>query len=392
MGARAWIALMLLAGSLWASALHAQPSLGILYWLDTNFGAPTLNKADAVGNAIASIALGAGTLPEGLACDASGNVYWTEAVANGARIQRAAPNFGNIETVVSGSSTNRGIAVDAADGKLYWTTSNLFLGSLVRSSTLNGGSFTTLIMLGSGANPRGVAVDHAGGKLYWADFDQNALYRANLDGSGMELFQQLIAKSRPYGVAIDAATQEIFWTEYQTGRIRRELLVGGAITTVISGLANPTYLVLDPFTGQMFWSEGGAGAQSIYRGSSAGGPKTSLGLPLTTYGGLAFIADPNVSAPPKPSALPVEFALAPLSPNPSRGLVRGEFAVPRESQVRVSVIDLQGREMAILADGTFPAGRHELSWNAGRSAPAGIYFVRMVIGGRAWMRRLVRAR
>jgi hypothetical protein len=72
--------------------------------------------------------------------------------------------------------------------------------------------------------------------------------------------------------------------------------------------------------------------------------------------------------------------------------VRTEFALPRESHVRVSVIDLQGREIAVLADGTFPAGRHAGSWDAGKSAPAGIYFVRMVVAGRSWMRRLVRTR
>jgi hypothetical protein len=142
----------------------------------------------------------------------------------------------------------------------------------------------------------------------------------------------------------------------------------------------------------MYWSEGGAGAQHIYKGPMAGGVATLLALPLTTYGGLAFVPNASVGAPPE--ALPVEFALAPLAPNPARGPVRAEFALPRESHVRLSVIDLQGREVAVLADRTYPAGRHEASWdaNAGRPAPAGVYFVRMVVGGRAWMRRLVRTR
>jgi hypothetical protein len=162
------------------------------------------------------------------------------------------------------------------------------------------------------------------------------------------------------------------------------------MTTLYSGLANPTYLALDLVGGQMYWSEGGAGAQHIYKGPLAGGIRTTLALPVTTYGGLAFIGSGSVSAPP--DALPAEFALAPLAPNPARGPVRTEFALPTESHVRLSVIDLQGREVAVLADGTYPAGRHEAEWatNAGRPIPAGVYFVRMVAGGRAWMRRLVR--
>lgn len=43
--------------------------------------------------------------------------------------------------------------------------------------------------------------------------------------------------------------------------------------------------------------------------------------------------------------------------------VRLAFALPRESRVRLRVIDLQGREVAVLANGTLPAGRHEASWN-----------------------------
>ena len=380
-------ALLMVASSLLATAARAQA----LYWLDTSFNAPTLNKSDAMGNAISSVALNAGTLPEGLAIDASGNVYWTEAVISGARVQRADPSLAGITTLVNGGSSLRGIAVDAADGALYWTTSNLFIGCYVRKSALDGSGFTNLVAVGSEANLRGIAVDHNGGKIYWADFDRDALYRANLDGSLLELWLQLPAYTRPYGVAIDPGAQQIYWTEY-TGSIQRAPLAGGDLTTLITGLANPTYVALDPASGQMYWSEGGAGAQHIYKGPMAGGSKVALALPLTTYGGLAFFGDEVTSAPP--GSLPLEFALAPLAPNPSRGPVGTEFALPRESHVRLSVIDLQGREVAVLADGTYPAGRHEASWNtnAGRPIPAGVYFVRLVVGGKAWMRRLVRVR
>lgn len=386
---RYWPLLSTIFASLvFAAAANAQS----LYWLDTRFSAPTLNKSDALGNNILSVALPAQTLPEGLACDASSNVYWTEAVASSGRVQRASSSLTGITTLVTGNSVMRGIAADIAGSKLYWTTSNLFIGSLVRRAALGGGAITNLLSLGSAANPRGIAMDHDGGKVYWADFDADAIYRANLDGSAQELWLQLPVGSHPYGVAIDGrAQQQIYWTEY-AGKIRRRSLAGGSTTTLFSGLSNPTYLTLDLVGGQMYWSEGGAGAQHIYRGPLAGGARTTLALPLTTYGGLAFVGSGSVSSPP--DALPAEFALAPLAPNPARGPVRAEFALPQESHVRLSVIDLQGREVAVLADGTYPAGRHEVSWdsNAGRPPAAGVYFVRMVVGGRVWMRRLVRVR
>lgn len=379
--------LLVIASLVLSPAADAQ----VLYWLDTNFATPTLNKADAMGNAISSVALPTATLPEGLASDAGGKVFWAEANLSGARIQRAAPTLESITTLVSGGSALRGIAVDDVAGTIYWTSSNLVTGSRVTRSALDGSGATILLALGAVASPRGIAVDHAGGSIYWADFDQDALYRANLDGSGMVLWLPLPTNSHPFGVAFDPVGQELYWTEY-AGKIRRMSIAGGPMSTLIGGLAKPTYITLDPSSGQMYWSEGGTGAQQIYRGPMAGGSRTALGLPLTTYGGVAFQSNETVSAPDAP--LPPDFALAPLSPNPSAGPVRAEFALPREGPVRLSVIDAQGREVAVLVDGTLPAGRHQASWSAiaGRPIPAGVYFVRLVADGRAWSRRLVRVR
>ncbi|MFM7231589.1 MAG: Calx-beta domain-containing protein [bacterium] len=77
------------------------------------------------------------------------------------------------------------------------------------------------------------------------------------------------------------------------------------------------------------------------------------------------------------------FALAPVTPNPTVGAARLDFALPRESRVRLSVVDLMGRTVAVLADGVFPAGRHTARWDgpaAGASRAAGIYFARLEAG------------
>lgn len=370
-----------------ASDAHAQ----VLYWLDTSFGAPTLNKADASGAAIASVALPAATLPEGLVSDVTGRVYWAESAWTGARVERSAPNLASITPLVTGASCLRGIAVDDVDHRLYWTTSNQLTGATIQRSALDGSGLTTLVTLAAGANPRGIAVDHAGGRIYWADFDLDGIYRANLDGSGAALWIGLPSQAHPWGVAFDPVGQQVYWTEY-AGKLRRAPTATGLSSTLLGGLANPTYIALDPAGGFMYWSEGGAGVQHIYKATLAGAGKTALTLPLTTYGGLAF--QPNASVDTPEPALPLEFALSPLSPNPSRGPVQIGYALPREARVRLTVIDLQGREVAVLADGTMPAGRHAAAWNdtPGRAAPAGVYFVRLAADGRSWTRRLVRTR
>jgi M6 family metalloprotease-like protein len=89
------------------------------------------------------------------------------------------------------------------------------------------------------------------------------------------------------------------------------------------------------------------------------------------------------------------LALEPARPSPMRGTGRIGFALPREARARLSVLDLQGREVAVLADGVFPAGRHTAMWDGNTergSAPAGLYFVRLSAEGRVFSQRLVRLR
>jgi subtilisin family serine protease len=87
----------------------------------------------------------------------------------------------------------------------------------------------------------------------------------------------------------------------------------------------------------------------------------------------------------------VDFELAPVQPNPLHGAARVGFALPSASHVRLSVMDVQGREVAVLAEGVFEAGRHQVRWDgasAGRVGP-GLYFVRLSVAGRSLVRRAV---
>ena len=87
------------------------------------------------------------------------------------------------------------------------------------------------------------------------------------------------------------------------------------------------------------------------------------------------------------------FALSPVVPNPTHGGGRASFALPRASRVHVSMLDVQGREVLVLADGEYGAGRHTVSFGARTPMAAGLYFVRMrVANGPTFTRRLAVAR
>ena len=85
-----------------------------------------------------------------------------------------------------------------------------------------------------------------------------------------------------------------------------------------------------------------------------------------------------------------DFALAAVWPNPARRSVRVQFALPREATVHLGLHDVQGREVAALADGTYPAGRHTVDWSAAVSPPdPGLYFLRLTLPGLTLVRRFV---
>lgn len=81
--------------------------------------------------------------------------------------------------------------------------------------------------------------------------------------------------------------------------------------------------------------------------------------------------------------------LAPVQPNPVRGTGLVGFALPAAAAVRLSVLDVQGREVATLAEGDFAAGRHQVRWEHTGGAGPGLYFVRLSAMGRTLVRRTV---
>ena len=82
------------------------------------------------------------------------------------------------------------------------------------------------------------------------------------------------------------------------------------------------------------------------------------------------------------------FALDAPAPNPARGTVALAYSLAEAGAARVSVVDLLGREVAVVAEGEQAAGRHVASVDVSGLAP-GVYVVRLASGGEALARRVV---
>jgi hypothetical protein len=158
------------------------------------------------------------------------------------------------------------------------------------------------------------------------------------------------------------------------------------------------------------------GVYAVYRGSSAGfvpGPGSLLGriagtgfpdatfVPGSYYKVTALDRHGNESAaaalsPAQTTGVDAGgavLAFAPPVPNPARGTTALAFTLPASARVRITLFDVGGRQVRVLADGWRPAGTHELAWDlrdgAGRAVGAGLYFARFESAGQVLRRRIV---
>ena len=79
--------------------------------------------------------------------------------------------------------------------------------------------------------------------------------------------------------------------------------------------------------------------------------------------------------------------LVSVTPNPAAGRAAVSFTLAEAADVRLSVLDVLGREVAVLAEGVQASGDHSASVET-RALPAGVYVVRLAAGGRTETRRL----
>jgi hypothetical protein len=95
-------------------------------------------------------------------------------------------------------------------------------------------------------------------------------------------------------------------------------------------------------------------------------------------------------------ALAAETAGPRAFPNPFTNLTRFSFELRFPDRVELTVHDVAGRRVRRIAAGEFPAGRHELEWDArnesGRPVPAGVYFFRLKAAGIVHSRPVVLTR
>ena len=85
-------------------------------------------------------------------------------------------------------------------------------------------------------------------------------------------------------------------------------------------------------------------------------------------------------------ASPQVFQLRQNYPNPFNQGTVIRFNLSKDSAVDLSVFDVLGQKLLVLASGKYPVGSHQIFWN-GKGLPSGIYFYSLKTGDRTETRR-----
>jgi alkaline phosphatase len=275
-----------------------------------------------------------------------------------------------------------------------------FIGNVPSLETMARGALNVL-----GQNPNGFVVMFEGGAIDWA-------------GHGRAL-ERLIEEQDDFNAAVDAA---IAWVEANSSWDETVIVVTGDHET--GYLWGPGVDPADPSTwfapiqdngpgnvpGFYFYSAPnddwqnpagsaghtnqvipfyvrGAGADYIASFADESDPSWGAYLDNTELGLACFdllMGSVPVENPEQPAdEVPVAaIALEQNFPNPFNPQTNIAFSLPRTEQVRLEIVDLQGRHVRTLIDEARGAGQHSVVWNgtsdSGQRVASGTYVYRLI--------------
>ncbi len=354
--------------SLSLSFERSEKGVRYVYWIDESDQA--IKRGDIESLVVEEVVAVSDT-PRGLAVDEAGSkVYWTTAEG---KIRRANLDGTEVETVTEGlcgigSITD--IVLDIEKNKIYWGNDS-DCQVMLRRANLDGSEVENLLY--GLFPPSSIVFDSTHQKLYWTS---GAVLSATVDDT--EWRWNIVVDDLEYtpGIAIDPDASMVYWTEYP-GLIRRANLDGTDIVNVLTDLQTPFKLALDLQDKKIYWTERDAGKirRSNFDGTEVEDVFTDLADPTD----LVLISKKDVSTDiGSKRMLPDTYKLRQNHPNPFGLTTLITFDLHISSHVMVKVYDSIGREVATLAHGEYPAGTHSILWNAS-GISSGVYICKLKV-------------
>ena len=206
-------------------------------------------------------------------------------------VHQANPDGSSVRTLVydierrGGVLANWDLSFDTDQGKMYWLDERR---DMIGSANLDGSQVQEILTRKDGLRrPECLAV--GAGKIYWGALGplvkpdgetEWGLYRANIDGSGIETIVDRKDAGRVMAIALDAHAGKVYWVSYQPNAIQRANLDGSDVEILVSdGVGTPGYapsgFAIDTHHGYMYWSHSYPNS-GIYRANMDGVVETVL--------------------------------------------------------------------------------------------------------------------
>ena len=395
-----------------------------VYWTDAR---GTIHRANLDGSDVEDLFAPTVRAPYSVALDGGGGrIYWSDVLAGS--ILRAGLDGSNIEMVIGGLRTPKGISIDGS--KLYWADSGT---GKIQSAHLDGADMKD--MVAGASDPDKVAVDLDHRTIYWTEPERSLIRRADLDGNHMEDFT---VRHSPKSIALDLAREKIYWTwkVFPRGRanisgptgIRRSNLDGTSVEDVCCDENSDVTIdvfgdlwsydfravALDPDGGKIYWtsmykphyqsfSELPYYRMEAHQANLDGSNVEVLLPPMSLWwyraSGLK-IWPPDVmaqslaldlshrTAVSAQSSVPLATTLQSSYPNPFNGSTLISYTLAAAGSVRLVVYNTLGQPVQTLVDQVQAAGLYSVPWQPAGALASGVYLYRLTTSDAVLTRRL----
>ena len=210
-----------------------------IYWTDVdNF---MIRRANVDGTCVENIITSGLGFPSSIDVDVVGRkIYWGDQADKMQAIWRADLDGSNAEFIIS-TPFHRGIAIDSANGKMYWSTSTTQFKGDIRRANLDGSDVEVVISsLDEQFKPADIALDIEAGYIYWTDYVVDIVRRSTFTALHPEPLFVPPINHNPRGIALDLVSGHVYWgqdTDIITSNsdLMRMNLDGSNPATVLAG-------------------------------------------------------------------------------------------------------------------------------------------------------------
>lgn len=194
-----------------------------------------------------------------------------------------------LDDIITGLYEPWGIALDVEGGKIYYTdgadlddedndTSHIY------RANLDGSGVETIVTM-EGALFRTVALDLVHDKLYFYDVELENLYIANLNGTGQDI---IVEGAYGYAIAVDETNSKLYFDDQNSnegdGALMMSALDGTGIVTVDNTASRIYGISIDNATNKLYWSARDNGA--VYQSALNGTGRVTLNETFTSPRGM----------------------------------------------------------------------------------------------------------